>query len=147
MLPKGTVLHALAQYDTTLDNPCNPSDKPVAVSWGAHLFSELFYVHFEFTAPDIASSGVEILVAPVTSDSVLKVLVNLDKTSSYEIRISSPMLEDNLIISNDKLKKGKKTFVQDISSIPGGNYTVQVMDHHQRLMAEKIFVKLPDKGM
>ncbi len=147
ILPKGTVLHALAQYDSTLDNPCNPSDKPIAVTWGAHLFSELFYVHFEFTTPAIASSGVEILVAPVTSDSVLKVLVNLDKTASYEIRISSPMLDDYLIISNGKLKKGNNTFVQDISSLPGGNYTVQVMDHHQHLVAEKIVVKLPAKGM
>ena len=47
-LPAGTVIHAMAKYDNTLDNPCNPADKPVPVKAGAHLFSELFYVHFEY---------------------------------------------------------------------------------------------------
>ena len=49
-LPSGTVIHAMALYDNTLDNPCNPSDKPIPVGLGAHLFSELFYVHFEYIA-------------------------------------------------------------------------------------------------
>lgn len=48
-LPAGTVIHALAHYDNTLDNPCNPSDVPVPITLGSHLFSELFYVHFEYT--------------------------------------------------------------------------------------------------
>jgi hypothetical protein len=48
-LPAGTVIHALAHYDNTLDNPCNPSDTPVDIKWGSHLFNELFYVHFEYT--------------------------------------------------------------------------------------------------
>lgn len=49
-LPAGTVIHALAHYDNTLDNPCNPSDKPIPFKLGAHLFNELFYVHFDYIA-------------------------------------------------------------------------------------------------
>lgn len=147
ILPKGTVLHALAQYDSTLDNPCNPSDKPIAVSWGAHLFSELFYVHFEFTTTANAASGVKIVVPPVTSDSWLKVLLTLDKTYSYEIRICSPEQDDHLYISHEKLKKGGNYLLKDIGSLPGGNYTLQVVDDHQNIVAEEIFTKLPDKGM
>ena len=147
ILPKGTVLHAIAEYDSTLDNPCNPSDKPVSVSWGAHLFRELFYVHFEFTTPTFSEAKVQVLMAPVTSDSRLKAQLILDKTYDYEMRISSPLLEDNLIIRHEKLKKGNHSFVQDISPLPGGNYSLQVVDKHQNIVAEKIFVKLPDKGM
>ena len=47
-LPQGTVIHAQALYDNTTDNPCNPSDRPVDIREGSHLFSELFFVHFEF---------------------------------------------------------------------------------------------------
>ncbi|HUR31568.1 MAG TPA: cytochrome c [Saprospiraceae bacterium] len=47
-LPAGTVIHALAHYDNTIDNPCNPSDMPIAFTLGSHLFNELFYVHFEY---------------------------------------------------------------------------------------------------
>lgn len=42
--PQGTVIHAVASYDNTADNPSNPSSPPQFVSWGENTTDEMYYL-------------------------------------------------------------------------------------------------------
>ncbi len=41
---KGSKVHAIATYDNTSENPNNPSDPPVTVSWGENTTDEMYYL-------------------------------------------------------------------------------------------------------
>ncbi|MFN5318055.1 MAG: T9SS type A sorting domain-containing protein [Bacteroidia bacterium] len=45
-IPAGSVLHALAGYDNTINNPVNPNNPPQTVSWGEGTADEMFYLPF-----------------------------------------------------------------------------------------------------
>jgi hypothetical protein len=147
VLPKGTVIHALAHYDNTLDNPCNPSEKPVPFSWGAHLFSEMFFVHFGFNAIAAPARDVRISMAPVVSDSTLEVLLKLDKTYIAEILISDASDEALVTLDACRLHKGNHEITVTIESIPFGNYTLVVKDKSGKVLAEQLFVKMREYGL
>lgn len=40
----GSTIHAVAKYDNTTDNPQNPSNPPVYVSWGEGTTDEMYYL-------------------------------------------------------------------------------------------------------
>jgi len=42
--PAGSVIHAVASYDNTTDNPENPSDPPQFVTWGEGTEDEMYYL-------------------------------------------------------------------------------------------------------
>ncbi len=44
MLPVGTVVHAFAKYDNTVNNPTNPNNPPKFVSWGERTSDEMYYL-------------------------------------------------------------------------------------------------------
>ncbi len=50
ILPRGTVLHAYARYDNTLNNPLNPNNPPRWVSWGEKTSDEMFYLPFSWVS-------------------------------------------------------------------------------------------------
>lgn len=147
VLPKGTVIHVLAHYDNTLDNPCNPSEKPVAFAWGAHLFSEMFFVHFGFSAVASPTPGVRISMAPVVSDSSLEVLLTLDKTYIAEILISDASGEVHIALEARRFQKGSHDIIVAIGTIPYGNYTMTVKDKSGKILAEQLFVKMREYGL
>lgn len=43
-LPQGSVIHAYAEYDNTTNNPFNPNNPPIAVSWGEGTADEMYYL-------------------------------------------------------------------------------------------------------
>ena len=47
-LKKGTIIHALATFDNTGNNPSNPSDPSRPMTWGKRMFEEMFIVYFSF---------------------------------------------------------------------------------------------------
>ena len=147
VLPKGTVIHALAHYDNTLDNPCNPSEKPVPFAWGAHLFSEMFFVHFGFRAVASPTPDVRICMAPVVSDSSLEVLLKLDKTYIAEILISNASGNASAMLEARRFQKGSHKINVPIGSIPYGNYTMTVKDKSGKILAEQLFVKMREYGL
>lgn len=146
-LPKGTVIYALAHYDNTLDNPCNPSEKPVPFAWGAHLFSEMFFVHFGFSADASPAAGVSISMSPVVSDSSLEVLLKLDKTHIAEILISDTSGEALVVQEVRRFQKGNHNINVPIGRIPYGNYTMTVKDKSGKILAEQLFVKMREYGL
>lgn len=44
ILPKGTVVHAFAKYDNTVNNPENPNNPPRRISWGERTSDEMYYL-------------------------------------------------------------------------------------------------------
>lgn len=147
VLPKGTVIHALAQYDNTLDNPCNPAEKPVSFAWGAHLFSEMFFVHFGFNAVARPAPGVGISMAPVISDSSLEIQLTLTKTYFAEIHISDASGEALVTQEARRFQKGNHKINVPLATIPYGNYTMTVKDKSGKILAEQLFVKMREDGL
>lgn len=49
VIPAGSVLHAFGTYDNTTNNPFNPSNPPISVSWGEGTSDEMFYLPFIYT--------------------------------------------------------------------------------------------------
>ncbi len=41
---QGATIHAFATYDNTLNNPANPSDPPIFVTWGEGTEDEMYYL-------------------------------------------------------------------------------------------------------
>lgn len=147
VLPKGTVIHALAHYDNTLDNPCNPSEKPVPFAWGAHLFSEMLFVHFGFSAVARPTSGVGFIMATVVNDSRLEVMLTLDKTFFAEILISDASGEALVTQEAQRFQKGSHKINVPIGTIPYGNYTMSIKDKSGKILAEQVFVKMREYGL
>jgi hypothetical protein len=48
VLPAGTVLRAISEYDNTVNNPFNPSDPPIQVSAGESTLEEMMMTFFMF---------------------------------------------------------------------------------------------------
>lgn len=48
--PVGSIIHAVARYDNTVDNPSNPSNPPQFVSWGELTTDEMYYLPIGYVA-------------------------------------------------------------------------------------------------
>jgi hypothetical protein len=146
-LPAGTVIHALAHYDNTTDNPCNPSDKPILITWGAHLFNELFFVHVEHwkRVPNEGKIGVN--VPSVLSDKGLSGTLEAAITYFAEIRIVSSLTGEYWVLDKRKFKRGTHGFNYDTSSIPYGNYVLQIVNKKGTVVAQQLLVNMWYKGM
>jgi mono/diheme cytochrome c family protein len=53
-LPKGTVIHAEAEYDNSTDNPHNPNSPPKAVHWGEQTTDEMCLLSVQLTTDSMA---------------------------------------------------------------------------------------------
>jgi hypothetical protein len=145
-LPKGTIIHCLALYDNTLENLCNPSDNPVDIGWGAHLFSELFFVHFEFSPADTPYTVPMVLPAVTASDSI-PLSIPLDKRSRYRLSVSRPDGTGEIYIGTYKLKRGVARMDINLSALACGNYVMQIRNKRHEPVAEQLFMKIREKGM
>ena len=45
---KGDIIHAIASYDNTTDNPNNPNDPPTWVTWGEGTTDEMYYLPISY---------------------------------------------------------------------------------------------------
>lgn len=145
-LPAGTIIHTLALYDNTTDNLCNPLDKPVPIKPGAHLFNELFLVHFEFIAKDYARPLH--LIAPVTvSSSQLHVRFKSDKKTHYRLQLIDAVSGSLVVNDVYKSTKGNNEYFISIGELPLGNYTMIILNEQGDLIAHHMFVKMGPGGI
>jgi len=106
-LPKNSVIHALAGYDNTTNNPLNPNNPPISVSWGEGTRDEMYYlpIHYLIYQPgdenlvfeDITSAIGEnkiftigntlYPVAPNPSSDVVKIGFTLGEISKVNIAV------------------------------------------------------------
>jgi len=47
-VPAGSVIHALAGYDNTVNNPLNPNDPPQLITWGEGTSDEMYYLPLSY---------------------------------------------------------------------------------------------------
>jgi hypothetical protein len=148
LLPEGTTLHALAHYDNTPDNPCNPSDKPRDVGWGAHLFNELFFTHFEY-AVDPPSSTHRVLhhTPAVVSSDYLKVYLLVLKKGEYRFEITSSDKRIDPLVLGQTFKTGQQHLELSVRELPYGNYVLKIYDEDDRVLASSDFIKMRKKGL
>ncbi|MEO6131609.1 MAG: hypothetical protein ABIQ02_07160 [Saprospiraceae bacterium] len=147
VLPKGTVIHALASYDNTSDNLCNPSEQPVNIPWGPYVFNEMFFVHFEYLSEIVSGDNI-LLAAPTTvSQDSWPLFIDIKETGSFRFVISDAVKLTTVLDKKQLLPEGKQTIRLDISEIPNGNYLLEIFSAHDALVARSIFVKLREKGL
>jgi hypothetical protein len=57
-VPAGSVIHAFAGYDNTVNNPFNPNNPPLSVSWGEGTADEMFYLPISFLPYQIGDENI-----------------------------------------------------------------------------------------
>lgn len=145
-LPKGSVIHCLATYDNTVDNPCNPADTPVDIGWGAHLFNEMFFVHAEYETP-VQDPDV-LFTFPVTvSRSPVIGSVFSKKKIKVRIRVIDDQQQSVWLLENQWLQKGHQEVEIILDQLPRGAYHVQIEDSTGRVMARQYFLNIKNKGL
>jgi hypothetical protein len=142
-LPKGTVLHCLALYDNTSLNVCNPADPLIDFQWGAHLFKEMFFVHFEYSP--VTTYSTEFNLPVTSSDENVPFSLNVPEQGEYSIQF----LKDNknILTINKNLPSGDQSLDIDLKTLPNGNYVVRVLNDQHQILAEQVFFKMPAQGM
>ncbi|HZV71296.1 MAG TPA: cytochrome c [Saprospiraceae bacterium] len=140
-LPQGTIIHALVSYDNTTDNFCNPSDQPIPVTWGAHLFRELLFLHFECTIGTISNAPVQ-LMAPVTvSDSIMSIKLDVNVVGEYEIEACTGEL-NCISLKKLSLDSGKYSLDLPLDNLPEGNYLLRIRNDKAKVVAQQTFLKM-----
>lgn len=74
---QGSILHAIATYDNTADNPVNPNVPPRLMSWGEETTDEMYYLPISYVP---YRDGDEDLVFDETTTSIEDLLINQTET-------------------------------------------------------------------
>ncbi|MEZ4888420.1 MAG: hypothetical protein R3E32_27075 [Chitinophagales bacterium] len=147
ILKKGTVIHALAEYDNTLENLANPNDPPRTMLWGKRMYEELFLVYFSFnphTNPTMNTSKFYLLP---TATNIIH--------SDFEVQIEAKKSIENLtfeiidfegntvlqFFENKSFKKGKHKLQIDLKKLKYGNYYFHLQN--EKVEENRIFAYFP----
>jgi hypothetical protein len=142
-LQAGTIIHALAEYDNTLDNLFNPSDPPREMEQGRRMYEELFLVYFDFISPvEFTGTGIRILSSStmVSSPEV-----------TFQVQVEKPQVLNSVIknfsnqtvvsvFQNKHFNKGVNTITANLKNIPKGNYYLELADKNGNIVGQSIFV-------
>lgn len=145
ILKKGTLVHALAKYDNTLNNPSNPSDPPRAMNWGKQMFDELFLVYFEFL-PILEKDEIELVFNPTTiaEDEMIFHFIS-KKNQKLNVALKSFIDPNSISIFKNKLfTKGKHSVKISLKDLPSGNYFLEIKNEKGENLARHIFLKMED---
>jgi hypothetical protein len=89
----GDVIHAIASYDNTRDNPNNPNDPPNWVSWGEKTTDEMYYLPISYV-PYMSGDEDVIFTDVTTSDDVTIALGQSAVTSIRPNPVTDLMVAD-----------------------------------------------------
>ncbi len=125
-LPAGTEIRALATYDNTADNPYQPADPPIDMSWGHGMYNEQFKVTFDFITPPSPRTT---LLTPSSLVSTAPLHLAIQSTEGFEgslviLPIYSTEVSTKIPISIEKIGLHEMT-VNDLS-LPVGIYTCEL---------------------
>lgn len=140
-LPKGTIIHALATYDNTIDNPHNPAFPPIPMTWGHGMFKERFEVVFDYKPQSRDITSFHIAPLPTVEEGNnfrMHYYSNRDNKVRIELislpnHLSHTAFEVNIIDGCDYLDIAT-------SQLPRGEYHVKVLNSEEKLMAEDILI-------
>lgn len=146
-LPEGTVIHALAKYDNTLENLCNPADQPVPITLGAHLFNELFYVHMEYIPEPYKGSDILLIGPGASCTDTLPLSVDAQTRGKYWFIIKRSGEADTIATHYFQLKNGLHALDIPIVDLPEGNYILDVFNADDQRVANHFFLKAGKRDM
>jgi len=160
VIPTGSVLHAYGTYDNTTNNPFNPANPPVTVSWGEGTNDEMYYLPFIFTRyqqgdenivfEDITSAIGEnkiftigntlYPVAPNPSLDVVKIGFTLGEIAKVNIAVFNLDGRKVMNVIDGQLHyEGLHTLDVNTSQLSQGLYTL-VMDAGGKKQSQKFMV-------
>ena len=146
ILKKGTIVHALAQYDNTMNNPSNPSEPTRTMTWGKRMFEELFLVYFELI-PMVEKDEIELLFNPsmvCDNEMVFRFFSKKNQKLSLELKGFN---NQNVVsvFKNKSFSKGKHTVKVLLKDLRKGNYFLKMKNKNGEIVARHIFVNV-EKG-
>ncbi len=148
VLKKGTVVHALAAYDNTLENLSNPSNPPRKMPWGKRMFEELFLVFFKFSEVPSNNTNpiVEIDLKQVNvSSSKIHFDILASKKSILKAAIKSFDGKQQLSLFTNKVFKDEKISVEvSLADLPKGNYYIEIEESSTGLKKQRVFLYAED---
>lgn len=97
--PAGSIVHGVASYDNTSDNPSNPSDPPISVSWGEKTTDEMYYLPFGYVKYKEGDEDISFVDSTVSTD-----VTPSNKNRIYPL---SPNPVDDLTVAGFYLEKGQ----------------------------------------
>ncbi len=99
--PEGSIVHAVASYDNTLDNPNNPSNPTQFVSWGEGTEDEMYYLPIGFVDYEDGDEDIVFEDPTISSNGP-----DLNKDISYIYPIT-PNPVDDFAVAGFRLKNGQ----------------------------------------
>lgn len=139
LLPKGTIIHALATYDNTSNNPHNPAYPPIAMKWGHGMFKERFEVMFDFkTHIDVNSSFHLTPLPTVTESEDFNLFYHSNVKEAASIQVVSLNSNEACITLDFIANHDTGVLRIPSSTLPRGNYLLKVMDSNGHLIAEDL---------
>ena len=143
ILKKGTVVHALAQYDNTLKNPSNPSDPPRSMKWGKRMFQEMFLVYFE-VLPLTKTSDIEPLFNP---SLITEGRLDFHFFNKKNQKLSATIQDfkgdfTSEIFSNKTFTIGKQMIRFSQKDLPKGNYFLEMSNENGNKILSYLFINV-----
>ncbi len=133
-IPAGSIMHILASYDNTTNNPFNPSSPPVQVSWGEGTTDEMYLVGTEFVSYQqgdeniVIGDDVSTSLAEVGIQSVNKLYLPFPNPSNNKVSLSFYLKEGQPVTM--KLVDAKGAVVKEIMTnkqYSSGNHKISFL--------------------
>ena len=131
-LPEGSIMHVLATYDNTEDNPLNPNNPPAFVTWGEGTTDEMYIIALNWVPYQEGDEFIEIggdltNTDNPTIDNIVKLYDLVPNPVKDEVRISyylpstSDLGLEIFTLDGHEVKSIRKTAPQI-----AGNHSIQV---------------------
>lgn len=147
LLPKGTIIHALATYDNTSNNPHNPAYPPIDMKWGHGMFKERFEVMFDFQPHIYDNSSFHLAPLPtVTEGEDFNLFYHSNIKEAASIQVESLDSNEACITLDFIANHVTGMICIPTSTLARGNYLLKVIDSNGHLIAEDLLFILREKG-
>lgn len=145
VLPVGSVIHAYAEYDNTVNNPLNPNSPPIQVSWGEGTSDEMYYlpvlflpyqqgdenIVFEDSTTAINDNRFFTVkdelypVAPNPANDKVKIGFTLATGNNINLKLYDMTGKEVLVVANKQFHlPGLHSKDVDLSNLPSGVYNI-----------------------
>ena len=144
-LKKGTHVHALTQYDNTLENLSNPSDPPRSMAWGKRMFQELLLVYFEFVPILENKVSVSLFNPSMVVDGSFDFQFSNSKKQSLSLTIMDFKGEQSFpVFQNKSFAKGKHSVRIQLKDLVKGNYHLELKNANGVVLVRHVFVNVDE---
>lgn len=143
-LPAGTELIALARYDNRSQNPSNPINPPIDVSWGYRLFNEQFRVAFRFSFSEHQSQVALLSFAPNATEQIQRIRIAGKFSEPLDLLVqhfsdTSRVVFQQIYPSDS----GQQDWDIPVGQLAYGNCVVRLLDGNGNCLATDFFVHWP----